>query len=283
VLINLKMDHHHFKTKTIFAELIFMKTTTFKNTKISYTEQGKGTAVVLLHGFLENQSMWDAFVPEFSKKYRVITIDLLGHGQTDCLGYVHSMEDQADMVHHVLHELKIRKAILVGHSMGGYVALAFAELYPDNMKGLVLLNSTSRADSDERKINRDRAIVAVKQNYTAFVRMSIANLFSENNRERLAEQIEKVKIEALKTPLQGIVASLEGMKIRNDREVILHFAPYPIQLILGKKDGVLIYEDNLEQMEGTKVKLTSFPDGHMSHIENKNQLMKALVEFFKKC
>lgn len=283
MLINLKMDHHHFKTKTIFAELIFMKTTTFKNTKISYTEQGKGTAVVLLHGFLENQSMWDAFVPEFSKKYRVITIDLLGHGQTDCLGYVHSMEDQADMVHHVLHELKIRKAILVGHSMGGYVALAFAELYPDNMKGLVLLNSTSRADSDERKINRDRAIVAVKQNYTAFVRMSIANLFSENNRERLAEQIEKVKIEALKTPLQGIVASLEGMKIRNDREVILHFAPYPIQLILGKKDGVLIYEDNLEQMEGTKVKLTSFPDGHMSHIENKNQLMKALVEFFKKC
>ena len=175
-----------------------MKTTIYKNTKISYTEHGKGTAVVLLHGFLENQSMWDAFVPEFSKKYRVITIDLLGHGQTECLGYIHSMEDQADMVHHVLHELKIRKAILVGHSMGGYVALAFAELYPDNMKGLVLLNSTSRADSDERKLNRDRAIVAVKQNYATFVRMSIANLFSEDNRERLDEQIEKVKIEALK-------------------------------------------------------------------------------------
>lgn len=258
-----------------------MKTTIFKNTKISYTEQGKGTAVVLLHGFLENQSMWEAFVPEFSKKYRVITIDLLGHGQTECLGYVHSMEDQADMVHHVLHELKIRKAILVGHSMGGYVALAFAELYPDTMKGLVLLNSTSRADSDERKLNRDRAIVAVKQNYSAFVRMSIANLFSEDNRERLAEQIEHVKLEALKTPLQGVVAALEGMKIRNDREVILHFAPYPILLILGKKDGVLIYEDNLEQIEGTKVKLIAFPDGHMSHLENKKQLMKVLLEFFK--
>jgi pimeloyl-ACP methyl ester carboxylesterase len=258
-----------------------MKTTIFKNTKISYTEQGKGMAVVLLHGFLENQSMWDDFVPEFSKKYRVITIDLLGHGQTECLGYVHSMEDQADMVHYLLHELKIRKAVLVGHSMGGYVALAFAELYPDNMKGLVLLNSTSRADSDERKTNRDRAIVAVKQNYSAFVSMSIANLFSEDNRERLSEQIEKVKVEALKTPLQGIVASLEGMKIRKDREVILHFANYPIQLILGKKDGVLIYEDNLEQIEGTKVKLTSFADGHMSHIENKKQLMKVLLEFFK--
>ena len=259
-----------------------MKTTIFKNTKITYTEQGKGTAVVLLHGFLENQSMWDAFVPEFSKKNRVITIDLLGHGQTECLGYVHSMEDQADMVHHVLHELKIRKAIFVGHSMGGYVALAFAELYPDFMKGLVLLNSTSRADSDERKINRDRAIVAVKQNYSAFVSMSIANLFSVDNRERLIEVIEKVKIEALKTPLQGIVAALEGMKIRTDREVILHFAQYPILLILGKKDGVLIYDDTIEQIEGTKVQLKTFPDGHMSHIENERQLKKVVLEFFKK-
>ena len=258
-----------------------MKPIHYKNTKISYTDQGKGTAVVFLHGFLENQTMWNAFVSEFSKKYRVVTIDLLGHGQTECMGYVHSMEDQADMVHTVLHDLKIRKVVLVGHSMGGYIALAFSELYPDAMKGLVLLNSTSRADSDERKINRDRAIVAVKQNYSAFVRMSIANLFSEDNRERLAEEIEKVKLEALKTPLQGIVAALEGMKIRKDREVILHFAPYPIQLILGKKDGVLIYDDNLEQIQGTQVQLTSFPDGHMSHIENKKQLMKVMGDFFK--
>ena len=174
-----------------------MKTTTYKNIKISYTETGKGTAVVMLHGFLENQTMWQDFVPELSKKNRVITIDLLGHGQTECLGYVHSMEDQADMVHAVLHELKIRKAVLIGHSMGGYVALAFAELYADTVKGIVLLNSTSRADSDERKINRDRAIIAVKQNYTTFVRMSIANLFSEDNRVRLADAIEKVKLEDL--------------------------------------------------------------------------------------
>jgi hypothetical protein len=79
----------------------------------------------------------------------------------------------------------------------------------------------------------------------------------------------------------GVVASLEGMKIRKDREVILHFAKYPIQLVLGKKDGVLIYEDNLEQIEGTTVKLTSFPDGHMSHVENKNKLQRVLLEFFK--
>ncbi len=258
------------------------KKTHFKNTSISFTDQGKGTAVVLLHGFLENQKMWDAFVPEFSNKYRVITIDLLGHGNSEPLGYVHSMEDNADVVHAVLTELRLRKAVFVGHSMGGYVALAFAELYPEFMKGLVLLNSTSRADSDERKTNRDRAIKAVKQNYTNFVRLSIANLFSENNRERLAEEIENVKIEALKTPLQGIVASLEGMKIRKDREVLLHFSPYPMLLVLGEKDPVLNYEEAIEQIEGTKVTLKTFPDGHMSHIENQEELMRVLSVFFKK-
>ena len=121
-----------------------MKTITYKNTKISFTDEGKGTAVVLLHGFLENKTMWKAFVPELSKKYRVITVDLLGHGETECLGYVHAMEDQADMLFALLLHLKIRKVVLVGHSMGGYVALAFAELYPDYMKGLFLLNSKSK-------------------------------------------------------------------------------------------------------------------------------------------
>lgn len=258
------------------------KTIHFKNTTISFTDEGKGTALVFLHGFLENKKMWNAFVPEFSRKYRVITIDLLGHGDSESLGYVHSMEDNADVVHAVLSELRLRKAVFVGHSMGGYVALAFAELYPEFMKGLVLLNSTSRADSDERKLNRDRAIKAVKQHYTNFIRLSISNLFSENNRERLAAEIEHVKEEAVKTPLQGIVASLEGMKIRKDREVLLHFSEYPILLILGEKDPVLNYEQSLEQIEGTKVQLATFSDGHMSTIENQDELKVVLSAFFKK-
>ena len=129
----------------------------YKKAKINFTDVGKGTAVVLLHGYLENLSMWDCFISELSKKNRIVSIDLLGHGQSDCLGYVHSMEDQAEMVSEDLSHLKIKKAVLIGHSMGGYVALAFAELYSDHMKGLVLMNSTSRADSDEKKHNRNRA------------------------------------------------------------------------------------------------------------------------------
>ncbi|MBL0014559.1 MAG: alpha/beta hydrolase [Flavobacterium sp.] len=259
-----------------------MKVLFYKNTAVTYADNGKGAAVVLLHGFLENQSMWNDFIPELSKRNRVITIDLLGHGATECLGYVHSMEDQADMVHHVLMDLNIRKAILIGHSMGGYVALAFAELFPEYMKGLVLMNSTARADSAERKANRDRAIKAVKKDYTAFVRLSIANLFSEDNRNNMTDEIDRVKLEALQTPLQGIIAALEGMKIRKDREMLLHQTNFPKMLILGEKDGVLQYAENATQIDGTNVQLITFPDGHMSHIENEVEVLKVIADFIKK-
>ena len=258
-----------------------MKQIHYKNTTISFSDTGKGTAVVLLHGFLENKTMWKDLAPILSHKNRVITIDLLGHGATDSLGYVHSMEDNAEIVKVVLSHLRIRKAVFVGHSMGGYVALAFAELYPNAIKGLVLMNSTAKEDSEERKHNRDRAIKAVKQNYINFVRLSVANLFSENNQKRLEKEIENVKLEALKTPLQGIVASLEGMKTRKDRQFILRDGQFPKLLILGEKDGVLIYKDNLLQIENTDVKLVTFPDGHMSHIENKEELGKVLLGFLK--
>lgn len=259
-----------------------MKVLNYKNTVVHYFDIGKGAAVVLLHGFLENQSMWNDFIPELSKRNRVVTIDLLGHGATECLGYVHTMEDQADMVQAILAELKIRKAVFVGHSMGGYIALAFAELFPEYMKGLVLMNSTSRADSEERKTNRDRAIKAVKKDHTSFIRLSIANLFSEENRTLLVDEVEKVKLEALKTPAQGIIAALEGMKMRKDREVLLHVTTFPKMLILGKKDGVLNYEENTNQIENTDVLLLSFPDGHMSQIENKAETLKAIIDFMKK-
>lgn len=251
----------------------------YKNTKISYSDTGKGTAVVLLHGFLENQTMWRDFIPELSKKNRIITIDLLGHGETGCLGYVHTMEDNAELVQAVLVKLRIRKAIFVGHSMGGYVALAFAELDPEKMKGLVLLNSTSLEDSAERKNNRDRAILAVKKDYETFVRLSIANLFNPSNRERLQEDIEKIKIQALQTPLQGIVASLEGMKIRKERTFIFQDLSCPKLLILGQKDPVLNYEENRTQIKNTDVQLITFPDGHMSHIENREALQNVLLHF----
>jgi pimeloyl-ACP methyl ester carboxylesterase len=265
----------------LYFKNTILKNILYKNTKISFTDSGEGTPIVFLHGFLENKEMWQEYVALFSEKYRVIAIDLLGHGETDSLGYVHSMEENANAVHEVLEHLNIEKAIIVGHSMGGYVGLAFAELYPNNVRKLVLLNSTSKEDSAEKKLNRTRAIKAVKQNYEAFVSLAIANLFSENNRTRLAKEIEKVKEQALKTPLQGIIASLEGMKIRKDREELLQKNLFPVLLILGKKDPVLNYEESIAQIEDTTAELVSFDDGHMSAIENKEELKVVLTDFFQ--
>ena len=257
-----------------------MFTFNFKKSKISYATLGTGNAIILLHGFLENKSMWNAFVPELSKNNQVIIIDLLGHGQSECLGYVHTMETQAEMVFALIKELKIKKASFVGHSMGGYIALAFAEMYPKMVVNMVLLNSTSYKDNKERKANRDRAIKAVKQNYTNFVQLSIGNLFSKKNREILITEIENVKADALKTPLQGIIAALEGMKVRKDRFFILQEVKFSITLILGKQDPVLNYDENILQVVNTKVKLVSFNDGHMSWIENREELMMLLAKIF---
>ena len=276
-MYNLDAFQTFFNSKNTSLETIL-----YKNTRISYTDSGKGTAVVFLHGFLENKRMWNYFVNQYDKKYRIGTIDLLGHGESESLGYVHSMEENAKVVQAVLSHLRIRKSILLGHSMGGYVCLAFAELFPDNVRSLILVNSTASADTDERKLNRDRAIQAVKYNHEGFIRMAVANIFSEDNRQKLKKEIEHVKEQALKTSVQGIVATLEGMKIRKDREVLLHFAPYPISLILGIQDTVLKFNDTAAQVEGTSATLFSFPDGHMSPIENRDELCELLLQYFKK-
>ncbi|MEH6703186.1 alpha/beta hydrolase [Galbibacter orientalis] len=254
----------------------------FKGTDIFYEDAGKGSAVVLLHGFLENATIWNSLKEELLSRYRVITIDLLGHGKTGCLGYVHTMEMMAETVKAVLDELMVRRVSLIGHSMGGYVALAFAEAHPDDVKALVLVNSTTSADSEVKKKNRDRAIEMVKHNHKSFVRMGIANLFRPKNRKIFAEEIKALKKEALKTPVQGIVAALEGMKIRNDREILLHFTPFQKMMIIGRKDPVLNYEALIEQVEEAEVKVVEFPDGHMSFIENKSQFIDNIKKFLKK-
>lgn len=253
----------------------------YKNTKISFSVKGKGASIVLLHGFLENSTMWDSVADSLSKSNRVVCIDLLGHGKTECLGYVHTMEIMAEAVAAVLAHLKIRKSVFVGHSLGGYVALAFAEKNPDNIKGLCLMNSTTRADDAIRVDLRTRAIEAVKTNYKTLVKLSIENLFRPKNRTLFKDEIKLIKAEALKTPLQGYIAAQEGMKIRNDREVLLHFSPYKKMLILGEKDPVLDYKDLLDQVKNTEVEVVEFPDGHMSHIENKEELIITLKQFVK--
>ena len=253
----------------------------YKGTPIFFTDTGNGNTVVLLHGFLENSSMWNPFINQLSKKNRVVCIDLLGHGKTGCLGYLHSMELMAEVVEAVLKHLKIRRSILIGHSMGGYVALAFAQKKPNAVKGLCLMNSTASADTEEKKLNRDRGIIAVKQNHNTFIRIAISNLFRPKNRALYSDAILHVIKEAQKTSLQGIIAALEGMKIRKNREALLQNSAYKKMMIISKKDPALNYDSLINQTKNTHVKVVEFPDGHMSHIENKNDLLKEIMHFIE--
>ena len=138
--------------------------TYYNETPIHYTVKGKGPSLVLLHGFLLSPSIWVDIAPILSKKNKVITIDLPGHGKSGCIADTHTMEMMAEVVNYILEENKIDQASFIGHSMGGYISLAFAEKYESKINTLVLLNSSTEADSSERKINRDRAIKIIKHN-----------------------------------------------------------------------------------------------------------------------
>jgi len=251
----------------------------YKNIIINYTIQGSGSTIVLLHGFLENISMWHEIIPHLVKKNRVICIDLLGHGSTGNLGYIHTMEEQAKMVKFVLNYLKLRKYIFIGHSMGGYISLAFAELFPKYIKKMCLMNSSAQPDDNEKIKNRDRAIRAVKHSPKIFVKLAIPNLFSEANKTKFTVEIKQITQEALKISPQGIIAAMEGMKIRKSRTTLLKTSNFPILMIISKQDPALEYQCLIDQTKNTPVLIQEFPDGHMSHVENKNELIETLVKF----
>ena len=255
---------------------------TYKNAKVHFTDQGSGEVVLLLHGFLENISMWNHLSDHLTKHHRVVCVDLLGHGTSDSIGYIHTMEMMAEAVYCVLSHLKIKRTIVIGHSMGGYVSLALLEAHPNLIKGMCLMNSTAVADSTEKKNNRDRAIKAVKENYKTFVSVSIANLFRPKSRVLYKDEYSLVKQEALKTSVQSIVASLEGMKIRTDRLQLFRNSKIPKLVILGKKDAILDYELQQSYYAKSDVNVVTFPDGHMSHIENKDDFTYNIMHFIEK-
>ncbi|HET8885767.1 MAG TPA: alpha/beta hydrolase [Salinimicrobium sp.] len=241
----------------------------YRGAEIYFETTGNGTPVVLLHGFLETRKIWTPLIEIIAEKHQVINIDLLGHGKTGCTGYIHTMEEMAEAVHAVFSELKITsKARVIGHSMGGYVSLAFLEKHPQLVKQIILMNSTPEADSEERKENRDRAIALVKKNPSTFISMALANLFSSENREKYNSEFEKLKKEALTNSVQGIIAAAEGMKIRTDRTKVLKTFNGSKIIIAGEQDPIL--DHNILKIISMQCScgFHLLSGGHMSYIEN---------------
>jgi pimeloyl-ACP methyl ester carboxylesterase len=262
-----------------------LKSSQFKKAKISYTDKGKGRTVVLLHGYLGSKEIWNNTIENLSKSYRIIAIDLPGHGESECLGYVHSMELLAQCVKQVLDSLRLKKYVLIGHSMGGYAALAFAELFPDSLKGLALINSTAMADSPEKKMDRKRAIKLVKSDKRVYTKNTIKNLFANRNLKYLKDEITFATKIALNTGKQGAVAALEGMKDRPNRDIILGLVDYPVLMVISELDNILPYSSLLEQADTLRNKHICFLeyDGHMSFLENPRIVHKAIRKFLRKC
>lgn len=263
-----------------------LKIVTYKGAQINYSSKGNSQrTVILIHGFLESHRVWDDYAKVLAKSYTVYSIDLPGHGRSECLGYLHTMEEMAGCVKKILEDNNKRKAVIVGHSLGGYVALAFGDKYPDALKGLCLFNSTAKSDTDEKVKFRNRAIEVVKRNHEIFIKEAIPNLFVRKNTPAIRGAIKRVVNMALSTSKQGMLAALEGMKIRSDREIILKFAPYPVLCIAGKKDLVVRWRDLKEQSElcSNGSFYLSEKGGHMCFYEDKYPCLKVLQNFIISC
>jgi pimeloyl-ACP methyl ester carboxylesterase len=241
----------------------------FKGKKIFYKTSGEGQVIVLIHGFLESSAIWKNYIRKLSSHYRVIAPDLPGHGLSESITDIHTMDLMAGAVNRILVEQQVKSCLLVGHSMGGYVALALAEHYRRKIKGLVLLHSHARADSPETRLQRERTIALVEKDHYGFIKNFIPDLFDPENRDKHAREITILRELASATPKQGIIAALKGMKDRPDRLHILTGADFPFLFIIGKNDSRIPMHTIMPQavLPGHAELLILDHVGHMGFIE----------------
>lgn len=253
----------------------------FREKAIYYKAEGNGQALVLLHGFLESSAIWDHFASVLSKSYKVVRIDLPGHGRTPVIDKTHTMELMAESVKRVLDHLQISKCLMVGHSMGGYVTLEFARNYPEMLKGMVLFHSHAASDTEELKENRRRLIEIVKLNKKGFVKQFIPDLFAEINLVKLQNEIEQLGILADKTSALGIIAALQGMKERSGKLDLLLNTEIPVLFIAGKEDLRIPVQNILAQaiLPRHSEVLVLADVGHMGFIEARDETLRMISCF----
>src|SRR6056297_423368 len=250
--------------------------------KIRYKIEGTGKPLVLIHGYLENLEIWDDFASVLAEDYKVVRVDLPGHGESDVAGETHNMELLAQGVKSVLEAEEIDSATIVGHSLGGYVTLAFLEKYPNHVDRLVLFHSHPFADKKEVKENRDREIELVKKGKKDLIfQTNIPKAFATDNLERFPEEVSKAKKIAMQTEGEGIIANLRGMKSRPDRSELVKNTDKPFLIIAGKKDNYIDYHSVIPEIKLPEqgILLTLENSGHLGFIEEKEKSLHTLKDF----
>ena len=257
----------------------------FGDTPLFYIDEGRGIPVVLLHGYLESSLVWDDFASNLKRTNRVVRLDLPGHGLSGEHGDVHTMEFMADAVRHVLALANVNKCILVGHSMGGYVTLAFAKKYPELLNGFVLFHSTPNPDSEEKRALRDKEIELLKEDKLELIaRTTAPNGFARDNRKRFADFIDECVEMYSVNEKAGVIASLNGMKIREDMNEFVASTTIPHMFVFGMKDFYISWE----VAEGLMAKfpkaeaLVLENSGHMGFVEEPKKSLEAIVAFAEK-
>lgn len=237
-------------------------------------------AVVLLHGFGEDSTIWSGYVPFLQKDFFIITPEYAR------LSHLKTIEQYADFVNELVVESGFEKCILIGHSMGGYIALAFVEKYPEKVLGLSLFHSTSFADSDEKKVARTKNVEFLKAHGTeAFIKATTPNLYAENFAKKYPEVIQKHILASSSLPVEALIAGMEAMRERPDRKHVLKSLRCPVMFIIGEKDKSVAPADAKAQIMIPKFFSTLILDevAHMGMIEEPEDCLKFVGKFLLKC
>lgn len=249
---------------------------------VYYSDTGKGSPVVLLHGYLESSEVWNGFSQKLSEKYRIIAVDLPGHGMSDCYGTAHTMEFMATAVHELIVHLQIGKVFMTGHSLGGYVTLAFLELFPGSLTGYCLFHSQPFADTPEAIEKRRREISIVRAGKKDLMYPdNILRMFSGSNLVSFAGALQHSRKIASKLKGEGIIAVLNGMIARPSRVSYMEKGIVPCLWILGEDDNYIPCDAIQKKVNlppnATTVVLNK--SGHMGFIEEEDLSVEIISNF----
>lgn len=236
--------------------------------------------VVLLHGFGEDSTIWNDYATTLAKEYNVILPEYAK------LSHLKTMEDYAEFVHDKIVEQGVEKCVVIGHSMGGYIALAFAEKYPQMLSGFGLFHSTSFADSEEKKEARNKIIETIKKSGSeVFIRASTPTLYAEEFVKLHSFIVAKHIDNASQFPPEALIAGMEAIRDRPDRRLVLKALRVPVMFIIGEKDKSISPEDSKSQIMMPKFFSSSILDdvAHMGMVEEAEHCLAFLERFLLKC
>lgn len=275
---------HSPKNITInFAKTFSMDTfLTFNSGKIFYKDNGNGPVIALVHGYLETSEIWAGFATRLSENFRVITVDLPGHGKSDSFGDIHTMEFMAGMLSKLFENLETGKLFLVGHSLGGYVTLAFADLYPEMLSGYCLFHSQPFADTPETVEKREKEIgLAREGRKDLFCQANVTRMFSSANLGKFSPELMKSRDIASAIPGEAIIAVLKGMINRPSRIKVLESGIVPCLWVLGAQDNYISCEAVRAKVHlpGNAQVMVLNNSGHMGFIEEEERSLRVITDF----